>query len=175
MIKCLLRRAIYKLEQDWKHEAGRRRDLIDAGPRAAWLFSQVTDLLAAALVVGIGLAARAAAQASVQPAAVSVYAMSPGRIGAATAVLVGLIGAVIGGRALARPAGRIGASSGRPAAIVALVLGPIGLVIGGLVVATANGGIGTRNGLGGGIVAMMVGLVGMALGGLALARSRRTG
>ena len=139
------------------------------------VFDEVTGLLAAAaLVVGFGLAAPAAAQVSVQPAAASVYTMSPGRIGASMAAVVGLIGAVIGGLALARSAGRIGTGNGRRGAIVALVLGPIGLVIGGLVVATADGGLGTGNGLGGGIVAMMVGLIGMALGGLALARSRRT-
>ena len=99
--------------------------------------------------------------------------LTPERIAAIVAAVVGLIGAVIGGLALARSAGRIG-TNGRRGAIVALVLGPIGLVIGELVVATADGGLGTGNGLGGGIVAMMVGLIGMALGGLALARSRRT-
>jgi Family of unknown function (DUF6223) len=135
---------------------------------AAWLFSRVTDLLAAAVLVGgFALAAPAAAHGSVEPAAASVYAMSPGRIGAIVAAVVGLVGAVIGGRALAR--------SARRGAIVALVLGPIGLLMGGLVVATAGGGLGTGHGLGGGIVAMIVGLIGMALGGLALARSRRTG
>ena len=123
---------------------------------------------------GFGLAAPAAAQVSVQPPAVNAYTLTPKRIVASGAAVVGLIGAVIGGLALARSAGRIGTGNGRRGAIVALVLGPIGLVIGGLVVATADGGLGTGNGLAGGIVAMMVGLIGMALGGLALARSRRT-
>ena len=122
---------------------------------------------------GVGLAASAAAQVSDQPPAVSPYTLTPERIAASVAAVVGLIGAVIGGLALARSAGRIGAGNGRRGAIVALVMGPIGLVIGGLVVATADGGLGTGNGLGGGIVAMVVGLIGMALGGLALARSRR--
>jgi hypothetical protein len=90
------------------------------------------------------------------------------------AVVVGLIGAVIGGRALARTVGHTaGGNRGRRGAIIALVLSPIGLFIGGLVVATAHGGVGTGGGLGGAVVAMMVGLIGMALGGLALARSRR--
>ena len=106
-------------------------------------------------------------------AAVTVYTLSPGRMGAIVAALVGLTGAVMGGRALARSAGRLGTSAGRRGAIVALVLGPIGLVIGGLVVATADGGVGTGNGLGGGVVAMVIGLIGVTLGGLALARSRR--
>lgn len=108
------------------------------------------------------------------PAAVSVYAMSFGRIAAIAAGLLGLISAVIGGLALRRSTGRIG-NHGRRGAIVALVFGPISVVIGGLVVITADGGLGTGNGLGGGIVAMIVGLIGTALGGLALARSRRTG
>jgi hypothetical protein len=143
---------------------------------AGWLVSRLTHLLAvAALVGGFGRAAPAAAYASVQPAAASVYSMGPGRIAAFVAAVVGLIGAAIGGLALVRSAGGIGTGNGRRGAILALVMGPIGVVIGGLVVATADGGVGTGNGLGGGIVAMMVGLIGMALGGLALARSRRTG
>ena len=134
---------------------------------------RVTQLLAAALVVGVGLAAPAAAQVSDQAPAVSVYTITPERIAATMAAVVGLIGVVIGGLALARSAGRIGTGNGRLGAIVALVVGLIGVVIGGLVVATADGGFGTGNGLAGGIVAMVVGLIGMALGGLALARSRR--
>jgi hypothetical protein len=148
--------------------------MIDARPRSARMVSRVAHLLAAAaLVCGVGLAAPAAAQVSVQPA-VNAYTLTPKRIMASGAAVTGLIGAVIGGLALARAAGRIGNGNGRRWAIVALVLGPIGLVIGGLVVATADGGLGTGNGLAGGIVAMMVGLIGMALGALALSRSRRT-
>jgi len=139
-----------------------------------WVLRRAIDLAATAVVGGFGLAAPPAALAA-QPDAAIVYTMTPERIAASTAALVGLIGAVIGGRALARSAGRIANGNGRRGAIVALVLGPIGLVIGGLVVATADGGVGTGNGLAGGVVAMMVGLIGMALGGLALARSRRAG
>jgi hypothetical protein len=175
MFRWALRKGIDKFERERNYDASYIRDMIDARPRAAWLFARGTDLLAAAaLVGGFGLAAPAAAQVSAQPDAASVYTMSPGRIGAVVAAVVGLIGVVSGGRALARSAGRLGTGNGRRGAIVALVLGPIGLVIGGLVVATADGGLGTGHGLGGGIVAMMVGLIGMALGGLALARSRRT-
>jgi Family of unknown function (DUF6223) len=175
MSRWALRKGIDKFEREWSYDASDVRDVrdvIDASPRAAWLFSRVTGLIAAALVVG--LAAPSAAHVSVQPPAVSVYTMTPERIAASVAVVMGLIGAVIGGLALARSAGRIGTGNRRRGAIVALVLGPIGLVIGGLVVATADGGLGTGNGLGGGVVAMMVGLIGMALGGLALARARRT-
>jgi hypothetical protein len=175
MFRWAVRKRIDKFEREWNDDASYIRDMIDASPRAAWLVSRVTDLLAAAALVGaFGLAAPAAAQVSDQPAA-SVYTMSPGRIAAIVATVVGLIGAVIGGLALARSAGRIGTGNGRRGAIVALVLGPIGLVIGGLVVATAGSGLGTGGGLGGGIVAMIVGLIGISLGGLALTRSRRTG
>ena len=147
----------------------RRNDVIK------WVLRRAIDLAATAVVGGFGLAAPAVAHASAQPGAATVYTMTPGRIAASTAALVGLIGVVIGGLALARSAGRIGNGTGRRGAIAALVLEPIGLVIGGLVVATAEGGVGTGHGLAGGVVAMMVGLIGIALGGLALARSRRAG
>jgi hypothetical protein len=124
------------------------------------------------VIAGYGLAAGAAAQVSAQPAAATVYTMTPERIAAGTAAVVGLIGAVIGGLALTRSVRRIG-NHGRRGAIVALGLGPIGLVLGGLVVVTADGGVGTGNGLAGGVVAMVVAVIGIALGGLALARSRR--
>ena len=135
--------------------------------------SRVAYLLTAVALV-FGFAMPAGAQDSMQPADVAAYAATPKRIMASGAAVTGLIGAVIGGLAWARSAGRIGVGNGRPGAIVALVLGPIGLVVGGLVVITADGGLGTGNGLAGGVVAMMVGLIAMALGGLALARSRRT-
>jgi hypothetical protein len=133
-----------------------------------WALLRAIDIA----VVGIGLAVPVAAQGSVQPAAVTVYTMTAGRIGAIVAVLLGLLGVATAGLALARSARRIG-NKGRRGAVVALVLGPIGLIIGGLVVVTADGGVGTGGGLAGGVVAMMVGLIGTALGGLALARSRR--
>ena len=59
-------------------------------------------ILAAALIVGFSLAALSAAQVSDQPPAVSVYTITPERIAASAAAVVGLIGAVIGGLALAR-------------------------------------------------------------------------
>ena len=172
MIGWTLRRAVDRFERGWTYVGSHVRGRIDVSPRG-WPFPRVSDLLTTA-VVGLGLATPAAARVSVQLADVSVYTMSPGRIGAVVAGLVGLIGILIGGLALRRSAGRIRTGNGRRGAIVALVLGPIGVVIGGLVVATADGGLGTGNGLGGGVVAIVVGLIGMALGGLALARSRRT-
>ena len=138
-----------------------------------WTLRRGILLAAVALIGAFGLAAPAAAQVSDQPPAVGVNTLTPERIAASVAAMAGLIGALIGGLALARSAGRLGTGTGRRGAIVALVMGPIGLVVGGLVVATADGGLGTGNGLAGGVVAMVVGLTGMALGGLALARSRR--
>jgi len=175
MIRWALRRAIDNVERGCPCDARHIRDTIKASRRAPRMVSRVTHLLAAAVLVGgVGLAAPATAQESVRPSAVSPYTLTPERIAASMAAVVGLIGAVVGGLALARSAGRIGSGNGRRGAIMALVLAPIGLVIGGLVVATADGGLGTGNGLGGGIVAMVVGLIGMILGGLTLARSRRT-
>ncbi len=135
---------------------------------------RVLALVGAALLSIFALAAPAAAHASVQPAAASVYTMSAGRLGATTAAVSGLLGVIIGGLALARPAGRFGTGNGRLGAIVALAAGLIAMALGGLVVATADGALGSGNGLGGGIVALLVGLAAMALGGLALARARRT-
>src|SRR5262245_52280580 len=44
MIRWALRRAIDKFERDWNYDASYMRDMIDASPRAAWLFSRVTAL-----------------------------------------------------------------------------------------------------------------------------------
>jgi hypothetical protein len=93
-----------------------------------------------------------------------------GRLVPTVAVVVGLIGVVLGGPALARSRR---AGNGRTGAIVAAVLGLISLVIGGLHAANSAGGFGTGNGLAGAIVAIALGLISMVLGGLALARSRR--
>ncbi|MFF8279879.1 DUF6223 family protein [Streptomyces lateritius] len=124
----------------------------------------------------LALAAPAAAHASVQPAAADVYTMSAGRLGAATAAVLALIGVIVGGLALVRPASRFrtGSGSGRLGAFVALAAGLTGTALGGLVMATSEGGLGTGNGLGGAVVAVVVGLMSLVLGGTVLARSRRT-
>src|SRR5512138_1991310 len=44
MIKLALRKAIDRFERDWKYDASYMRDIIDASPRAAWLFSRVRAL-----------------------------------------------------------------------------------------------------------------------------------
>src|SRR5262249_10729258 len=44
MVKWLLRKVFGKFERDWNYDASYMRDMIDASPRAAWLFSRVTAL-----------------------------------------------------------------------------------------------------------------------------------
>ena len=44
MIKWALRKAIGRFEREWNYDASYMRDMIDASPRAAWLFSRVTAL-----------------------------------------------------------------------------------------------------------------------------------
>ncbi|MFG2847144.1 DUF6223 family protein [Kitasatospora sp. NPDC048296] len=117
----------------------------------------------------------AAAHTSVHPVAVSVYTLSAGRLGAIAAATPALTGVVVGGLALARSTGRIGAGPGRRGAVVALLAGLTGTALGALVAATASGGLGTGNGLGGACVALLAGLTGTALSGRALTRSRRAG
>ncbi|WP_246148932.1 DUF6223 family protein [Nonomuraea turkmeniaca] len=126
---------------------------------------------AAALLGIVGLATPAAAHVLVQP--IGAYTLTSGRFWSAAAALLGLAGAVIGGLALARSAGRIG-NGGRRGAIVALAAGLACAVIGGLVVAAAEGGPGTGYGIVGGYVDLVIGPIAMVVGGLALARSRRT-
>ena len=134
----------------------------------AILFAAVT---AAALVAGLVHAVLVAAHVS-EPAATTVYGLTPRRLWATTVAGLALVSVVVGGRALARPTGRFDARSGRRAPIVALVVGLIAAVNGGLNVAVANGGPGTGNGVVGGAAAFVLGLMGVAIAGLALARSR---
>jgi hypothetical protein len=119
-------------------------------------------------------AAPAAAQTAAQPSAASVYTMSAGRLTATSAAVLGLIGMVVGGLALARPHGRFGTARGRLGANVALAAGLIAMVLGGVVAATSDGSLGTGNGLGGAIVALIMGLTAMVLGGRAIARLRHS-
>jgi hypothetical protein len=44
MIQWVLRKGIRKFERDWNYDAGYMHDLVDASPRAAWLFSRVAAL-----------------------------------------------------------------------------------------------------------------------------------
>ena len=129
-------------------------------------------LAAAALFGALVHAVLVAAHVS-EPAATTVYGLTPRRLWATTAAVLALVGVVSGGLALRRSAGRIGTGNGRMGAIAALA-GLIAVVNGGLNLAIAKGGPGTGNGVVGGAAALVLGLIGMALGGLALARSRRT-
>jgi Family of unknown function (DUF6223) len=122
----------------------------------------------AALLGGVGLTEPAAVQVSVAASVIG-----SGRLVPTVAAVVGLIGVVIGGLALARSTGRIGTGNGRRGAIAAGVAGLIGVVVSGLHLANSTGGFGTGNGRAGAIVAAVVGLIGMVLAGLALVRSRR--
>jgi hypothetical protein len=131
-------------------------------------------LAAAALFGGLVHAVLVAAHVS-EPAATTVYGLTLRRLWATTVALLALVGVVVGGLALARPASRFGSASGRLGATGALVTGLLAGVNGGLVLAIANGGPGTGNGVVGGAGALVLGLIAMALGGLALARSRRSG
>ena len=130
-------------------------------------------LTVAALVGGLVHAVLVAAHVS-EPAATTVYGLTSRRLWASTASVLALVGVVIGGLALARPAARIGTASGRFKAIASLVAGLLAVVNGGLVLAVAHGGPGSGNGVVGGAGALVLGLVAMALGGLALARSSRS-
>jgi hypothetical protein len=128
---------------------------------------------AAALFGGLVYAVLVAAHVS-EPAATTVYGLTPRRLWATSVASLALVSVVIGGLALARPASRFGIASGRRGSIVALVAGLIAVVNGWLNLAIANGGPGTGNGVVGGAAAFVLGLIALALGGLALARCRRT-
>jgi hypothetical protein len=127
---------------------------------------------AAALFAGLVHAVLVAAHVS-EPAATTVYGLTPRRLWATTVAVVALVSVIMGGMTLARPASRFGTASGRLGAIVALSGGLIALVNGGLNLAIANGGPGSGNGVVGGAAAFVLGLIALAIGGLALSRSRR--
>lgn len=128
-------------------------------------------LVAAAVFGGLVHAVLVAAHVS-EPAATTVYGLTVRRLWATTVVVLALVGAVIGGLALARPASRFGTATGRLGAIVALATALVAVVNGVLVLAFANGGPGTGNGVVGGAAALVLGLIATAIGGVALARAR---
>jgi len=92
------------------------------------------------------------------PGSVNALSLTPRRVGASVASLVGLGGLVCGGLALARRK----APPGKPRA-VALAAGAVSATLGLLVIATARGGFGTGQGLAGGIAALALGLSSVAL------------
>lgn len=106
------------------------------------------------------------------PAAVAVYTVTAARVWATAAALLGLAGAIIGGRVFARVRRRPGAG-GRTGALVALTAGLVAVAGGVVNLAVADGGPGTGNGVVGGGVAVVAGLVAAVFGGLALSPGRR--
>src|SRR5215468_8767181 len=115
-------------------------------------------LAVAALFGGLVHAVLVAAQVS-EPAASTVYGLTSRRLWATAVAVLALVGAVIGGLALARPASRFGTASGRLGATVALAAGLIAAVNGALNLAVANGGPGSGNGVVGAAAALVLGLV----------------
>src|SRR5262245_32497565 len=125
-------------------------------------FALILAVLAgAALFAGLVHAVLVAAHVS-EPAATTVYGMTPRRLWAGTVAALALVGVIIGGVALRRSStGRIGDGNHRIWAIGALLLGLIAVVNGGLNLALATGGPGTGNGVVGGAAALVMGLIGM--------------
>src|SRR5215510_6462503 len=113
-------------------------------------------LAAAALFVGLVHAVLVAAHVS-EPAATTVYGLTSRRLWATMVAVLALVGVIIGGLALARPASRFVTACGRLGGIVTLVAGLIAVVNGGLVLAIANGGPGSGNGVVGGAAALVLG------------------
>jgi hypothetical protein len=138
-------------------------------------FALVLAALAAAGLFGVLVYTVLLAAHVSEPAATTVQGLTPRRLRATIVAVLALVGVIIGGLALARPATRFGTASGRLGAIVALVAGLIAVVNGWLNLAIANGGPGTGNGVVGGAAAFVLGLIALPLGGLGLARSRRAG
>jgi hypothetical protein len=151
------------------------RYIVDDIDAAIQVYSKLTELAGVRYLIGDARAAfdfyNIHLGFNVAPTA---GAITNGRARALVAVAVGLISLVIGGLALARSAGRIGAGNGRAGAIVALALGLIGMVLSVAHLGSSTGGFGTGSGRAGAIVALVLGLIGMNLGGLALSRPRRS-
>src|SRR4051794_30455437 len=109
-------------------------------PRMKRTFTLVLAAIAAAAVFGgIVHAVLVAANVS-EPAAVTVYGLTPRRLWATASAGLALVGVVTGGLALRRSAGGVATGSGRLAAVVAVASGLIALVNGGLNLAMATGG-----------------------------------
>jgi hypothetical protein len=115
------------------------------------------------------------------PNLATITVMGSGRLGPTAAAVLGLVGTVIGGLALARVRNGFSTASGlgrtveRRSAGAALGLGTLSLLLGALFLATADGGPGTGNGVVGSVVAIVVGPVAMGLGTLTMARRHNVG
>src|SRR3954465_14258522 len=119
-------------------------------------FALVLAAVAAAALFGALVHAVLLAANVSEPAAVTVYGLTPRRLWATAAAGLALAGVVIGGLALRRSANRIGTGNGRFGATVAVVAGLIAFVNGGLNLTMATGGPGTGNGVVGGAAALVL-------------------
>lgn len=136
------------------------------------LFTLVPVALAVIILfVGLVYTVLVAARIS-EPAATTVYGMTPSRLWATVTAGLALMGVIFGGVTLARPTHRVSTATGRLGTIVTLGVGLIAVVNGGLVLASANGGPGSGNGVVGGAMALVLGLFAIVLGGLSLNRFR---
>src|SRR5712691_10487951 len=102
-------------------------------------FAIIFAAVAAAALFGVLVHAVLVAAHVSEPAATTVQGLTPRRLWATIVAVLGLVGVISGGLALARPASRFGTASGRLGAIVALVIGLVAVVNGGLVLAIASG------------------------------------
>ncbi|MGD6750025.1 DUF6223 family protein [Streptomyces sp. BH105] len=89
------------------------------------------------------------------------------RVWATSAALLGLVGVIVAGLALAR--------ADRRYAVMAQAAGLVAVVIGVLNLALADGGPGTGNGVVGGGIAVVLGAAAAVVGRLAQRRTRRDG
>jgi len=125
---------------------------------------------AAAVFAGLVHAVLVAAHLS-EPAATTVYGLTPRRLWATSVAVLALIGVVVGALALTRdPVSRFGVVPRKHGPMVAMVAGSIAALNGFLNLALASGGPGTGNGVVGGAAALVLGAIAMSLGGLALSR-----
>src|SRR3954468_21881385 len=115
----------------WRREVSMKRSMVIV------LAAVAACALFAGLLYGVLVAAHLS-----DPAAATVYGPTARRVWPTTAAMLALIGVVIGGLALGRPADRLGTASGRLGAILALVVGVIAAFNGGLNLAVASGGPG---------------------------------
>lgn len=113
----------------------------------------------------VELASSAVTALLAEPAPVSSYDLTAGRIWSLVGAAAGLVGVVAGVPALRR--------TWKKGAVVALAAGAAGMVVGGIVVAAAKGGPGTGYGIVGGYVDLVIGLAAVGLGALTLSRLRR--
>jgi len=96
-------------------------------------FAMILAALAAVALFGALVYTVVVAAHISQPAAVTVHGLTARRLWATTVLVLALVGVMMGGLALARPANRLwSADSGRFRAIVALVAGLIAVVNGAL-------------------------------------------